>query len=192
MCPPALGAGAMFAASLAVSAVTTGLAYIGQQRTAEAAMQAQAINNQNLRNAAISDMVQKSNDLNARQQQETAATALNINNQKQAARRAASTALATSESAGLSVDALLADYDRQYLNFADSQMQQLGFNVEQIARTREAISAEAQNRINTGWDNRPIQMPSLGGALLEIGAAGIGAYDKYSVVDPLTGKRTLS
>lgn len=191
MCPPALGAGAMFAASLAVSAVTTAVSYIGQQNQAEATIAAQNANNQALRNAAISDMVQQGNDLNTRQQQEMASTALNINNQKQAARRAASTAAATSESAGLSVDALLADYDRQYLNYADSQMQQLGFNVEQIQRTRESITAGAQNRINTGWDNRPVSMPSLGGALLEVGASGLAAYDKYSVADPLTGKRTL-
>jgi hypothetical protein len=182
----------MLAASLAVTAVTTAVNYMGQKAQADAMYEAQVANNTALRNAAIGDMIQKGGDINARQQQEAAATALNINNQKQAARQAVSTAAATSESAGLSVEALMADYDRQYLNYADSQMQQLGFNIEQIQRTRESITAEAKNRINTGWDNRPITMPSLGGALLEIGAGAIGAYDKFSVRDPLTGKRTLN
>ncbi len=182
----------MYAASLAVTAVTGIVGYIGQQNMAEAQYEAQVANNEALRNASISDMVQKGNDLNSREQQENASTALNIQNQKQQAQRAAATAGATSESAGLSFEALMADYDQQYLNYADSQMQQLGFNTDQIARNRESIEAQAESRINGGWDNTPIAQPSLGLTLLGIGAQGLNSYQNYAVRDPATGTYTLT
>lgn len=191
MCAPAIAAAPLFAASLAVTAVTGVISYIGQQQQAEAMAEAQAANNENLRRAAIGDMVQKTNDLNARQQQETASTALRIQNQKTAAREAQATAMASSEAAGLSVEQLFADYDRQYLSYADSQMQQLGFTEEQIARQRQSIEAQTKSRINSGWDNSPIQQPSLGAALMGIAAGGLQSYQTFSTIDPDTGKRTL-
>lgn len=193
MCEPiSIAASTMYAASLAVTAVTGIVGYIGQQNMAEAQYEAQVANNEALRNASISDMVQKGNDLNSREQQENASTALNIQNQKQQAQRAAATAGATSESAGLSFEALMADYDQQYLNYADSQMQQLGFNTDQIARNRESIEAQAESRINGGWDNTPIAQPSLGLTLLGIGSSALGSYQDYAVRDPATGTYTLT
>ena len=191
MCPPALTAAQMFMASLAVSAVTAGVQYIGQQNMAEAQYEAQVNNANAVRENAIADMVAKGNDLNARQQQETASTALNINNNKLRAERAKATATASSESAGLSFEALLADYDQQYMGYADSQMQQLGFNTEQIQRNRESIEAQAKSRIN-GVPLTPIAQPSLGGAILGVAGAGMDAYSKYAVRDPNTGGLTLS
>lgn len=190
MCAP-LAAAPLFYASLAVSAVTTAVTYMGQQAQAEAQYEAQAANNEALRKASISDMVQKSGDLNARELEERASTALNIQNQKIAAQRAAGTARATSESAGLSMDMLFEDYDRQYLSYANSQMQQLGFSLDQIERTRESITAQTQSRINTGWDNRPISTPSAVEAVAGVAADGLKAYDKFSTRDPITGKRIL-
>ncbi|MGH0000108.1 virion core protein, T7 gp14 family [Pseudovibrio ascidiaceicola] len=179
MCPPAVLAAPMLLASLAVSTVTGVVGYIGQQNMAQAQVEAQEANNTALRQASISDMVQKGNDVNARQIEETAATGLRIQNEKIKAQQAKATANATSETAGISVDTLLADYDRQYLSYADSQMQQLGFNLDQIQRTREQISAQAQGRINTGWDNRPIEMPSFGMTLAGIAGSGLNSYNKY-------------
>lgn len=191
MCAPIVASAPLFAASLAVSAVTGIVSYVGQQNMAEAQMEAQEANNTALRNAAISDMVQQGNDLNQRQKEETAATALRIQEQKQKAQAAASTARATSEASGLSVDQLFADFDRQYLSYADSQMQQLGFTLDQIQRNRESIEAQAESRINSGWDNTPIQTPSLLGTVAGIAADGLNAYNKYSYRDPYTGNRTL-
>lgn len=82
----------MFFASLAVSAVTGIVSYVGQQQYADAQLEAQEANNENLRRAAISDMVQSANDLNQREKEETAATALRIQEQKQNAQAAAATA----------------------------------------------------------------------------------------------------
>lgn len=181
----------MMYASLAVSAATTAVTYVGQQAMADAQYEAAEQNNAALRTAAITDMVQKGNDLNSREQQERASTALNINNQKLSAQRAAATAEATSEGAGLSFENLMADYDRQYLSYSDSQMQQLGFNVEQIQRNRESIHAQTQSRINSGWNSRPISQPSLGLAALEIGGSALGSYGKLATKDPISGSYSL-
>mgnify|MGYP001797083924 CR=1 FL=1 len=191
MCAPMLSASAMFAASLAVSAVTGVVQYVGQQQAAQAQYDAQVTNAENGRNAAIADMIQKSADINSREEQERAAVGLRNMNASEETRRAAATAMATSESAGLSFDALLADYDQQYLSYADAQMQQLGFNVEQLQRNREGIEAEAESRINT-IPMQPVTFPGFASTLLGIGGQALGAYDTFSVRDPLTGQRTLT
>lgn len=191
MCAPVIMAAPMFAASLAVSAVTGIVSYMGAQAQADAQYEAAVANNEALRNASISNMVQQSSDLAAREKEERAATGVRVQNQKLRAMRAKGTARATSESAGLSMEMLYRDFDRQYLNFADSQLQQLGFNLDQIQRQREGVEAQAEGRINTGWDNRPINQPSLGETLLGIAAEGLNAYATYSVRDPITGDRTM-
>lgn len=181
----------MFFASLAVSAVTGIVSYVGQQQYADAQLEAQEANNENLRRAAISDMVQSANDLNQREKEETAATALRIQEQKQNAQAAAATARASSEASGLSVDQLFDDYDRQYLSYATSQMTQLGFTLDQIERNRESIEATMESRISSGWDSTPIQQPSALGTVAGIAASGLNAYNTYSYRDPVTGSRTL-
>lgn len=191
MCPPALSAATMFAASLAVSAVSGVVQYAGQQQAAQAQYTAQQTNATNARNSAVADMIQQSADLNAREEQERAATGLRIMNQSTASRQAAATAAATSESSGLALDQLLGDYDRQYVSYADTQLQQLGFNVEQLQRTREGVEAQAEGRINS-IPIQPVSFPGLGTTLLGIGGSALSAFDTFSVRDPLTSRRTLT
>lgn len=194
MCEPitiGLTASQLMAVSLGVTAVTAGVGYIAQKRQAEAAMTAQENNAKAVRGEAVRAMVAGTGDLQQRNLQEQSSTALKKQAAQMKARSAAATANATSESAGLSVDALMADFDRQYLNYADSQMQQLGFNQDQIGRQREGLQAQAEGRINT-VPRQPIPQPSFGMAAMEFGAGAINTFDKFSVRDPLTGKYTLT
>lgn len=182
---------AMFMTSLAVSAISTGVGLIGQQQQAQTQAKTFAENQKATANAAFESQRQQDADLHSRESQLKTSTAINLDNQKKAALRAKSTATATSESAGVSLDSLMADYDRQYLNYADSQMQQLGFDQEQITRTREGIHSQAQSRVNTL--QRPnIQGPDWLGAVAGMAGATFNAYDTYSVRDPATGARTLN
>lgn len=201
MCPPALAAGAaalssmtastMFAVSLGVSALSSAVGLYGQHQAAEAQAEAVGNNLQATRDAAAENMVRQTTDLHAREQQTRTATAYRLDNQRMAADRAQATASASSESAGQSLDALLTDYDRQYGNYADSQMQQLGFDMDQIDRTREGLSAQAQSRVNTV--PRPaIQGPNYAGAASSFLGDSFNAFDTYSVRDPATGLRTFS
>lgn len=192
MCEPitsaiaAISTQTMMAASLGVSALTAGVSYAAQQNQAEAsaAYAAQA------QDRAIQSMLDQNADLNSRQQQESASTALRKEEARKKAQAAASTAKASSSSAGMSFDALLADYDRQYLNYADSQMQQLGFTEDQISRTREGLSAQAEGRASQAY-SQVTPAPSLAMTLAGFGADALGTYQSFQVRDPFTGEYTI-
>lgn len=193
MCPPviaAIAAAPMFSASLAMSVVQGVMGYVGAQQQADAQYDAQVANQTATRQAAITDMVAQGDDINQRGMQERASTALNVNNARLQAMRVASTANASSEAAGMSVDMLMSDYDRQYLNYADAQMMQLGWGEEQLTRSREALTAQAQGRINS-VPSTPVVYPGLGGTLIGIGASGLSAFNTYSTRDPISGNYTL-
>lgn len=201
MCPPALAAvpaalssmtaSTMFAVQMGVTALSTAVGVYGQHQAAEASAEAQTANLQATRDAAAKNMVQQTGDLHAREQQTRTAAAYRLDNQREAADRAKSTASATSESAGLSLDNLMADYDRQYGNYADSQMQQLGFDTDQIERTRQGIASQAQSRVNT-VPRTPIQGPNYLKAGADMLGGAFDAFDTYSVRDPVTGARTFN
>jgi len=190
MCAPTVAAAPMFYASLAVSGVTSAVSYAAKKQQAEAQEAANEANKEATRIASIRSMNQKAQDIQQRELQERASTALKTTAARDQVREAQSTARATSESAGLSIDALLSDYDRQYADYASSQLTQLGFTVDQIGRTREGIEAEAETRVNTVPQN-PVARPSAAGALADFGGDALGAYRKYSVRDPMTGDRTF-
>jgi uncharacterized protein YqgV (UPF0045/DUF77 family) len=187
----AMKASTMMMVSLGVSAATAGMSYMAQQANMKAQVEAQETNLQAQRDAATTAMVQSTEDLQQRELQERASTALKLDNARRKADEAQATANATSESAGLSMEALMNDYDRQYGSYADAQMQQLGFNTDQIGRQREQIEAQAKGRINS-MPRSPVQGGSLGGAILGFAADAAGAYQKFSVRDPLTGEYTLN
>lgn len=186
-----MSASTMFAVSLGVSALTTGIQYVAQMEQAQYQAEVQGANLQATRDAAVADMARQHGDLDVRAGQVSASTALRLQNQKDAAAQAKATASATSEAAGLSFDGLMADFDRQYTSFADAEMQQLGWDLDQIDRAREGIYANAQSRVNT-VPRTPIQNPSLLAAGASFAGSALGAYDRYSVRDPITGQRTLT
>lgn len=201
MCPPAIAGAAaaissmsastMFAVSLGVSALSAGAKYMAQSAQANAQYEAQQENMNRTYDAAVKNMVQQTSDLHARESQAKASTALDLVQKQAAAARAEATARASSESAGVSFDSMMDDYERQYASYADTQMQQLGFDVEQMGRTREAIQSQAQSRVN-GVPTTPIMQPSLLSTGASMLSSTFNAYDKFSVRDPLTGARTLN
>lgn len=187
----ALSTKAMFAASLGVSAVTAAAKHGAEVQQYEAQVAAQEENQKNVREAALSDMVQQTNTLIERKMQEREATALRVQSARTKAREAVATATAAGGAEGVSAQMLLADYERQYGNYANAQATQLGFTDDQISRMLRGVEAEAQSRINS-VPSVSLQRPSLGLALAEFGASALNSYNQYSVVDPLTGDRTLT
>jgi len=185
-----MSATTMMAASLALTLVSTGVSYMAQKQNQTAQVKAQEINALNTRNAAVQAMIDGNDSLQQREQQESASTALRIQNAKTKAREATSTAVATSESSGLSMDALLSDYDRQYSSYADTQMQQLGFTNDQLERSRQGLQSQAEGRINTMPLN-PVAGPSLLGSALEFGAGALSSFETFAVRDPQTGSYSL-
>lgn len=201
MCPPALAAlptamasmsaSTMFIASLGVSAVTAGASYMAQAQSANAQAEAQQQNLNAVTDAANLSLVEQNADLHARELQERAATAMRLNNARIDADSARGEASVNSGADGLSFASLMQDYESQYANYADAEMQQLGFTTDQIQRTREGIASTAQSRINS-VQRTPIQGPSILSAAASVGSAALGAYGDFSVRDPITGVRTLT
>lgn len=181
----------MMMASLAVSAVSTGVNYMAQQQNAAAQVEAQEKNLEAQRDASVKSMIQQGTDLQQRELQERAATGLRTQAAREKIDRAKATANATSQSAGLSFDALMSDFDTQFADFESSQLQQLGFNTDQLQRTREGIEATAQGRVNT-LPRTPVARPSIFGAAASFGADALGTLNRFSVVDPLTGDPTFT
>lgn len=155
------------------------------------AAQAQSEYQADAAQAAADNAVRQQEDLNARQKQEEAATALDVHNAKLKTRRAQSTAKATSESAGLSFDSLMADYDRQYSAYRSAKLTQLGWTKDQIERQSEAVIAGGQSRAN-GIASKPVNSPSLAGSLIGFGGDALNTVQSFQVRDPLTGKYTIS
>lgn len=192
MCEPvtaalaAMSTQTMMAVSLGVSALTAGAGYVAQSKQAEAS----EVYADRAQDSAIESMLSQGRDLNAREEQERKATALRRLDARKKSKAAAATANATSESAGLSVDALMADYERQYLNYSDSQMQQLGFQTDQIERTREGLQAQAQGRVNQAQSQIQAK-PSLAMTLGNFAATGLNTYQDFAVRDPFTGDFTI-
>lgn len=196
MCEPVtaalatMKASTMFAVSLGVSAVTAGMQYIAGVQNANAQAEAQRENIKNTTEAAATNFTQQQGDLHNRESQLKASMALRLNNQRRAADRAKATAKASSESAGLSFDALTADFDRQYSEYASSELTQLGFDMEQMEATRQGLQSQAQSRINT-IPRTPINRPSFLTAAASVAGSALDAYDNFSTRDPDTGLRTL-
>lgn len=190
MCEPlSLTSSALFYTSLAVSAAQGVMQYVGQQNVAEAQQQVAAINQQQREEAAARDLALKSADLNTREAQETEASSLRTFNQNLQARRAASTAIASSDSAGASFDALLADYDRQAVNLEQAELTQLGFTKEQIERSRQGLQYEYASR--AAGQAVSVSQPSIVGTAAGVIGDGFKAYNTFSTIDPDTGNRTF-
>ncbi len=201
MCGPAIAAlttavkgataATSFATSLAVSGITTGMSFLAAQQQANAQNDAMQANINATAAAANQNLVQQSTDLHHREQQEKAAAALRLHNARVDTDKAAGTAAAINQGEGLSYQGLIGDYENQYTAYADAEMQQLGFSLDQVQRTREGIEASAQSSVNS-LPTTPIQGPSILAAAAGVGASALSAYDKYSVRDPFTGERTLT
>lgn len=194
MCPAtiaSMSSAAMFAASLGVSALTTGINYVAQQQNAEAQIEAQERNLKAQSEAATTAMVRSTEDLQQRELQERASTALRVNNARLRTEEAKAKARTSTNATGLSMETLMTDYDREYQSFASAQYQQLGFATDQIDRQREGLMAQAEGRINS-VPRSPVSGPSLGGSLANFGSQALSSYGTFATRDPKTGDFTLT
>lgn len=165
-------------ASLAIS----GAQGIAQYQAANAQADAQEDYNAQLQKNAEQAYV---NDLAALQlqqrQDEKQAKQKIAQNQKQAiqARSRAKTAAGEAGVSGLSVDALLGDFERQEAEFKDSVRENLGNRNQQRHQEALAAGTRLQSRQNSV---QPVSRPSLIGTGLQIAGSAVGTlsdYDRY-------------
>lgn len=173
---PALGAGVgpLFAASLGLNLVS-GLA----QRSA-----AQAAADQQYQSALVAN---RSAEQAFTAQQEATAAELKETRASQAQEKLAKTiqglqargSIRASERAGLTVNLLLADQERQTANARESINQAVESATRQYSRNIQGLEAQRDNRRNQLQSNinqAYNQIPSLGSVLLNTAVSGLNSY----------------
>jgi multidrug efflux pump subunit AcrA (membrane-fusion protein) len=187
MCEPMT----MAAAGLALGATTSAVGYVGsmQQANAQAAYQDALVQqrNQQMRenerqamesyNAQLHQITRQQQQLNDQASGDLTAAGV-------AAARARSTARTTSGEAGvagLSVDTLLMDFDRQEASYRDSVLHNREWQLEQGEYNKTALGHQAAGRIASMQPivPQPVQMPSFLASALQIGGHGLDAVSGY-------------
>ena len=175
MCVAALGAaGPLFAASLGLSLVS-GLA----QRSA-----AQAAANQQYQSSLVAN---RSAEQAFAAQQEALAAQLKESRASKAQEKQAATirglqargAVKASGRAGLTVDLLLQDQERQTANFRESINQALESASRQYTRNvagQKALRDDRRNQLTSNINRAYNQIPSLGSVLLNTAVSGLSSY----------------
>ena len=184
MCVAVLGlgkaAGGLFLGSLGLN-LATGLA----QRSA-----AQAAAEQTYQSALIAN---KSAEQSFANQQEAIAAELRETRASKAQEKLAKTiqslqakgAIRASERAGLTVNLLLANQERQAANARESINQTLESIGRQYTRNVEGLVAQRDNRRNQLQSNinqAYNQIPSLGSVLLNVASTGLSNYGTFSAI----------
>lgn len=168
---------ALFGASLAISAATTGLNYLGQRQAADASNEyadaaIDAANDAFAADAnAINRRTLEERDSDSREL--TQARIETIHGQSRARASAAEGGVS-----GLSVDALLADYGRSYGFFRDGILTRQSNRELQSQRNIRSADARRRSRINSANSSRQAA-PSILGTALRIGGVGLDAAIGY-------------
>lgn len=202
MCDPLIGAPLILAmgdmTATAIAGTQLALTAIGsiygvaqQQANARAQEQYQKAQYEATKEAATANAISQYNALLTRQQQESAAAAQAIDQSAMRAAQAASTARVTAGetgTGGASMDALLNEYRRQELGFAQTTIRNQTWQNAQIQLNMEGIRANQQAQIAAAVP-KPVQQPDYLGAALRIGAGALDAYGTYAdVTYKQTGK----
>ena len=160
-------------ASLALGAGSAGASFVGQRQQAKQQMAYQ-------RQASIAEQKraqQEQTSIRMRQGQENEATAREINEMSKKAREAVSTAkVSAGESgvSGVSVDALLTDYENQSLayNMGITRQQEMKDVQAGLAMT-DAGFRTVNNQIGI---NRPVSRPNFLEGALSVSSSGLSGY----------------
>ena len=176
-------AGAAMSASTALQIGGTALGFIGQQQQARAS---QRVADQGTERALENYKIQ-TGQAYRRLEQERMAAAQEISDVARASRRAQSTAIVSAGEAGVggkSVDAMLDDFERQELFYAENVRTNLGFTEANVQDQLESIRVGTQGRIED-LQSRVNQRPSFLGAALRIGGQVADYY--ADIPDPNAG-----
>lgn len=183
MCPPITASAALnafgtaafqkalFATSLAISTATRTLQYTGQRQAAHASEHAAAETARRSRE----NLLRQQQAINRQTIEERAADAQELSQssiervQAQSRARAAAASAGTS---GQSVDALLADYDRQEATYRNAVLISQGFRETAAEATKSGVRADHLERVAQAR-SRVVRRPTFLGSALRIGGDAI-------------------
>lgn len=178
MCPVTASTAAL--ASLAISSVGAVTSFVGQMQAANAQAEHQAnVMEQTQENARRSHLLEI-DQINKRIEQERAAASQSLTENAVEAAKARSTARVSAGEAGvsgISVDALMADFNRQEAVYRHGVRENLLRTTDQLQLEKKASGARRQSRINSAFSSqRPVQRPSFLQPALAIGGAGVDYF----------------
>ena len=184
MCVAVLGlgakAGGLFLGSLGLS-LATGLA----QRSAAQAAADQTYQSSLIANRSAEQAFAAQQEALAAQLKETRASQAQEKLAKTIQSLQAKGSIRASERAGLTVDLLLADQERQAANARESINQALESIGRQYTRNVEGLVAQRDNRRNQLQSNinqAYNQIPSLGSVLLNVASQGLSTYGQLTAL----------
>ncbi|MBG0775820.1 MAG: hypothetical protein H0S85_05225 [Desulfovibrionaceae bacterium] len=179
---------AMFVSSLAMSAASAGANYMMQneQANAQASYQARMAEESNraaIANAQIANKnyIEQATAANMQQMQKQDQTAKEMQDLQIERLQKAGTAMASSESAGVSFENLMADFYRQEARYRDAMRQNLEMDAVQNDIAVSGFRREAKNRGSSFQRYIPssVSRPSMIGAGLSIGASALENHSRY-------------
>ncbi|WP_051295038.1 virion core protein, T7 gp14 family [Maridesulfovibrio bastinii] len=178
----------MFWSAMAMSAATAGASYMmsSEQAQAQANYQSRMAEENNramMQNAQIANKnyVEQAAAANMQQMQKQDQTAKEVQNLQIERLQKAGTAMASSESAGVSFENLMADFYRQEARYRDAMRQNLEMDAVQNDIAVSGFRREAKNRGSSfqRYIPSPVSRPSMIGAGLSIGASALDNYNRY-------------
>lgn len=167
---------AMANMQFAMSALTIGAQYIGQQKQAEAMAEYQKLKMERTQAAAADAARTQYQGLLERQSQVRQQAALDVQDaltQNMEAQASARVAAAAGGVSGGSVDEGIGQFSREYEDWASRRMTNLQWEEDQIYLSMESVRAQQEARGNAAM-GQPIQQPS---ALAALGQLGASAFD---------------
>ena len=170
----------MIAAQLAITAATAALQYVQQQKVANYQYEAA----QRAAESANQAFVAQQEGLNARLREEKQAAEQQKFKVRQKVLQAKGAIRAT-ERAGLTIDLLLGDAEREAGNWTNSLNQTLQSADNQYRRNLKGLEAQREGRTNAAIDmanTASAQAPSLLGTIANVANTGLTNYINYSAL----------
>lgn len=186
MCLPIAAAAVpwLVGAQVAIGAVGAAVQFAQASANAKATEKyQQQVYNSN-KELADANAVRAYGALQRRANEETALASKSIENvtkQAQAARAAALVASGESSTGGASVSQVYQDFARQEAEYTGTVIRQRVFNTTQLNAEAKAVQLGQQAQILNATP-KPVERPSLIGALLRIGEAGVGGLTNYQLL----------
>ena len=178
--PATLTVGQLMAAQLAVTATTAGLQYVQQQKVANYQYKAA----QRAAESANQAFIDQQEGLNARLREEKqAADQQKFDVAKKALR--AKGAIRATERAGLTIDLLLADAEREKGNWTNALNQTIQSADQQYRRNLKGLEAQRDGRHNQAIDmynTASANAPSLLGTIANVANTGLTNYMNYQAL----------
>lgn len=170
------------AAALIVGAAQTGYQYYGEKQQAKSQARFQEAAAKEGQELAKESFQNQQTDIQNRAQEQSEADAQQVGQVKKEAAQARSQArVASGEAgvAGLSVDALLADFSNQEAESLGTIKRNTFFRKRQLQQEQLGLRAQGMNQL-ASTRFAPIRGPSSIGAGLSIAGQGLTAYTKYN------------